>query len=66
MMTVTERAAKDRKGKDPKDAARTDPTIAAAIGKKLRSMYDEMLAEPVPSDLSDLVKRLSGKGSDGG
>ena len=39
---------------------RTDPVVAAAIGQKLRTMYDGLLSEPVPSDLADLVRRLSG------
>lgn len=44
---------------------RTDPVVAAAIGQKLRTMYDGMLSEPVPSDLADLVRRLSGDGKSG-
>lgn len=42
-------------------SGRADPLVAAAIGQKLRTMYDGMLSEPVPSDLADLVRRLSGE-----
>jgi hypothetical protein len=33
-------------------------TVSEAIGRQLRAIYDEVLSEPVPKDLSDLVRRL--------
>jgi hypothetical protein len=62
---VSDSAAEKPKGdKAPRRAGKSDPLVAAAIGQKLRTMYDDMLSEPVPSDLAELVRRLSG-GSDG-
>lgn len=42
-----------------------DPTVSAAIGSRLRAVYDEVLTEPVPKELADLVARLS-SGQSGG
>lgn len=53
-------SGKPKVEKAERRSRRTDPAVAAAIGQKLRTMYDGMLSEPVPSDLADLVRRLSG------
>lgn len=53
-------SGKPKGEKTERRTRRTDPVVAAAIGQKLRTMYDGMLSEPVPSDLADLVRRLSG------
>lgn len=37
----------------------TDQTVTEAIGRQLKSAYDEVLTEPVPQELSDLVARLA-------
>ncbi len=61
MIIVSDSVSGKPKGNRPeRRSGRTDPVIAAAIGQKLRSMYDGMLSEPVPPDLADLVRRLSG------
>lgn len=58
---VSDSAADKPKGeKAPRRTGKSDPLVAAAIGQKLRTMYDDMLSEPVPSDLAELVRRLSG------
>lgn len=46
-----EAAPKGRAGKEP-------PAIASAIGRELRVMYRQMMDEPVPDHLLDLVARL--------
>ena len=35
-----------------------DRSIQARIGDKLRAMYDELLEQPVPDRLKDLLERL--------
>ncbi|MCW5714831.1 MAG: hypothetical protein KIT43_10005 [Bauldia sp.] len=58
---MSDKAAEKPKGeKAARRSGRTDPLVAAAIGQKLRTMYDGLLSEPVPADLADLVRRLSG------
>jgi hypothetical protein len=37
----------------------SDPTVQAAIGRKLRALYDEVANEPVPDRFSELLKRLA-------
>jgi hypothetical protein len=39
------------------------PDLQAHIGRQLRSMYDEVLKEPVPDRLSDLLAQLEQKSS---
>ncbi|MGD9740115.1 MAG: NepR family anti-sigma factor [Bauldia sp.] len=55
---MTERPPR-RQLKTKGDKRRADPAVSAAIGSKLRAVYDEVLSEPVPQGLADLVKRLS-------
>ncbi len=49
-----EAAPKGRGSKEP-------PPIASAIGRELRVMYRQMMDEPVPDHLLDLVARLDGE-----
>jgi Anti-sigma factor NepR len=37
----------------------SDPTVQAAIGRKLRALYDEVANEPVPERFSELLKQLA-------
>ena len=37
----------------------SDPTVQAAIGRKLRALYDEVANEPVPDRFSELLKKLA-------
>ncbi|MGV8840633.1 MAG: NepR family anti-sigma factor [Bauldia sp.] len=62
---MSDSASEKPKGEKPRRSGKADPLVATAIGQKLRTMYDGMLAEPVPSDLADLVRRLSGGSADG-
>jgi len=42
-------------------AAKLGPDLQAHIGRQLRSMYDEVLKEPVPDRLRDLLQQLEQK-----
>jgi hypothetical protein len=47
-------------GSVAKPARKTsDPTVQAAIGRKLRALYDEVANEPVPDRFSELLKKLA-------
>jgi hypothetical protein len=37
----------------------SDPAVQAAIGRKLRALYDEVANEPVPERFSELLKQLA-------
>jgi hypothetical protein len=37
----------------------SDPTVQAAIGRKLRALYDEVASEPVPERFNELLKQLA-------
>ena len=39
-----------------------DRQVQAHIGRKLKAVYDEVAAEPLPDKLVDLLARLDGKG----
>lgn len=41
--------------------ARTDGSVQAAIGNRLRAYYDEVAREPVPDRFVELLKRLNGE-----
>jgi len=51
---------------DPRSAApaKLGPDLQHHIGRQLRSLYDEVLKEPVPDRLRDLLHRLEQKPSD--
>ncbi|MYZ47781.1 NepR family anti-sigma factor [Propylenella binzhouense] len=40
------------------DEAQIDPRIQTEIGKHLRAMYDDVINEPVPKHLLDLLTKL--------
>jgi hypothetical protein len=42
----------------PAKAAGMGPDLQAHIGRQLRSLYDEVLKEPVPQRLRDLLQQL--------
>lgn len=39
-----------------------DRKVQAHIGRKLKAMYEEVAAEPLPDRLKELLLRLDGKG----
>ena len=39
-----------------------DRQVQAHIGRKLKAVYDEVAAEPLPDKLVELLARLDGKG----
>jgi hypothetical protein len=45
----------------PTKAAKLGPDLQAHIGRQLRSLYDEVLKEPVPDRLRDLLQQLERK-----
>ena len=45
----------------PDRSAKLGPDLQAHIGRQLRSMYDEVLKEPVPDRLRDLLQQLEQK-----
>jgi hypothetical protein len=51
---------------DPQTArpAKLGPDLQAHIGRQLRSLYDEVLKEPVPDRLRDLLHKLELKPTD--
>jgi hypothetical protein len=42
----------------PAGLATLGPDLQAHIGRQLRSLYDEVLKEPVPDRLRDLLQKL--------
>ena len=54
MSPGTARAVNDRPARKP-----SDPTVQAAIGRKLRALYDEVANEPVPDRFSEHLKKLA-------
>ncbi len=44
---------------EPRTSKTANDAISKAIGRQLRAVYDEALNEPIPSELSELVNRLS-------
>lgn len=47
-----------------KEPARSDRSVSDAIGRQLQSLYDDVLREPVPAELSELVERLAKEASE--
>jgi hypothetical protein len=41
---------------------RRTPPIEAAIGKKMRAMYDDLLRQPLPDRLVELLKQIDRPG----
>jgi hypothetical protein len=46
-------------GNPPKPEARLGREVQAKIGQQLRSMYDDVVNQGVPSHIADLIRRLS-------
>jgi hypothetical protein len=42
----------------PRADPRLDPAAEARIGRKLKAMYDQVVNEPVPDHLLDLLGKL--------
>ena len=62
---MTVRATASSSEPPPDKAAKLGPDLQAHIGRQLRSLYDEVLKEPVPDHLRDLLQRLGQKPPDG-
>ena len=46
---------------DPNKTGSLGPELQAHIGRQLRSLYDEVLKEPVPDHLRELLAELEKK-----
>jgi Anti-sigma factor NepR len=60
MMNPSDQSALDRV---PGKTGTLGPELQAHIGRQLRSLYDEMLKEPVPEHLRELLAELEKKSS---
>ena len=60
-MTIRSPAGNSEMEVQPDRAAKLGPDLQAHIGRQLRSMYDEVLKEPVPDRLRDLLQQLEQK-----
>jgi Anti-sigma factor NepR len=66
-------ADKKPRGGAPKKPSKTAPKTSAAgyagmekhIGSQLKALYDDMVAEPIPDRLLDLLNRLDDKAAKG-
>lgn len=70
MATVTQRRGWDlnavaREHKTDREKNRAIRTRQRALGRELRRMYDEVVKEPVPSELLDLLQKIDDSGEDG-
>jgi hypothetical protein len=63
-MTFRSSAGSSETDTQPGNAARLGPELQAHIGRQLRSLYDEVLKEPVPDRLRDLLQQLERKPPD--
>ena len=63
-MIVRSSASSSETDMPPTKEAKLGPDLQAHIGRQLRSMYDEVLKEPVPDRLRDLLLRLEQKSPD--
>lgn len=48
----------DRRSASPGDGVVIDPRIQNEIGKHLRTMYNDVINEPVPDKFMELLERL--------
>jgi len=51
----------DETNADDADAAKLDAAAEARIGSRLKAMYDEVVSEPVPDHLLELLQQLDDK-----
>jgi Anti-sigma factor NepR len=54
-----ERTAKATMGEDDDTGSLLSPVVQEVIGSKLRRIYAEVVAEPLPPKFGDLLKQLS-------
>jgi Anti-sigma factor NepR len=61
-----EKASRPPKPSQPKPASRPEAPggVEAHIGAKLKAMYDEVVAQPIPDRLLELLNRLDDKAED--
>jgi hypothetical protein len=63
-MTIRSSAGTPDADIQPANSATLGPDLQAHIGRQLRSLYDEVLKEPVPDRLRDLLQQLEQKPTD--
>ena len=63
-MTIRSSTDTSEMDAQPRKAAKLGPDLQAHIGRQLRSLYDEVLKQPVPEHLRDLLQRLGDEPSD--
>lgn len=51
----------DKTSGPPSSGGELDPRIDALIGSKLRSYYDDLMQQPVPDRILDLLAQLDAK-----
>ena len=54
-------AASKAKPTEPEGSPGLDRVVQAQIGDKLRTMYGELVDQPVPDRLADIIRRLGGE-----
>jgi hypothetical protein len=57
-MTNKDKGKDKSNGKSPAKRPTLDHTIQAHIGRKLRAVYDEVAAAPVPDRIVELLAKL--------
>lgn len=67
MVTVTQRRGWDlnsvtKERKTDRERNRAIRTRQRAIGRELRRMFDDVLKEPVPNELLDLLRKIDDSG----
>lgn len=67
MATVTQRRGWDlntvtKERKTDREKNRAIRTRQRAIGRELRRMYDDVVKEPVPNELLDLLRKIDDSG----
>lgn len=70
MATVTQRRGWDlntvaREHKTDREKNRAIRTRQRALGRELRRMFDDVVKEPVPSELLDLLQKIDDSGEGG-
>jgi hypothetical protein len=58
---IPEASLSDKLSSDPK----LDRTVQTRIGDQLRAMYDDLMQQPLPDKLRDLLARLDQPGEEG-
>ena len=55
---MADKAKRERFVKSENDQT-TDPIVSSAIGRQLKSLYDEFSREPVPDRFTELLEQLA-------